>query len=220
MHFHSCNTSYHKQIAFVFVFFAETQTVPKINIRRDGAYVHFRPFSLYICFLIRSIYLQAVDEILIFVFVCPSQLDLWHYLYFILRTNLKIIVRFLHVHSHIFIFQSSMSSICNKDISNICLNITCRVTCIDYVYLARYLFLLCVGISIYTYIEYYYQLKWIFIHLYIIGTVYKYHRYDIQISQVRYIDIIGTVYRYHRYRIYIYIIGTVYIYHSFTIIRR
>lgn len=31
----------------------------------------------------------------------------------------------------------------------------------------------------YTYIEYYYQLKWIFIHLYIIGTVYKYHRYDI-----------------------------------------
>lgn len=56
----------------------------------------------------------------------------------------------------------------------------------------------------YTYIEYYYQLKWIFIHLYIIGTVYKYHRYDIQISQVRYIDIIGTVYRYHRYRIYIY----------------
>lgn len=57
----------------------------------------------------------------------------------------------------------------------------------------------------YTYIEYYYQSKWIFIHLYIIGTVYKYHRYDIQISQVRYIDIIGTVYRYHRYRIYIYI---------------
>lgn len=150
MHFHSCNTSYHKQIAFVFVFFAETQTVPKINIRRDGAYVHFRPFSLYICLLIRSIYLYAVDEILIFVFVCPSPLDLWHYLYFILRTNLKIIVRFLHVHSHIFIFQSSMSSICNNDISNICLNITCRVTCIDYVYLARYLFLLCVGISIHT----------------------------------------------------------------------